>query len=51
MGGGKRSILMKIPKEFYLEDQQAKEAYNLKTEEAMRPSPDGGYGKVDLGRR
>jgi hypothetical protein len=52
VGGGKRAVLLKIPKEFYLEDQASKEDYNRKTEEAMRSNPnDGTYGKVDLSRR
>jgi len=52
VGGGKRGVLMKIPVEYYKEDQRAKEDYNLKTEEAMRSNPnDGTYGRVDLTRR
>jgi hypothetical protein len=52
VGGGVKAILMKQKKEWYEEDQEAKQEYVKKTEQAMRPNPnDGTYGKVDLTRK
>lgn len=52
VGGGIKAILMKQKREWYEEDQEAKQDYVKKTEEAMRPNPnDGTYGKVDLSRK
>lgn len=49
VGGGIKAVLMRIRKDWYDEDQAAKQAYVKKTEEAMRPDPnDGTYGKVSL---
>lgn len=52
VGGGKKAILMKIRKDWYDEDQEAKLEYVRKLEDAMRPNTnDGGYGKVDVTRK
>lgn len=52
VGGGIKGILMRIPKEWYDEDQEAKQEYVKKTEQAMRPNPkEGEYGKVDLTKK
>lgn len=49
VGGGTKAILMKQRKDWYDEDQAAKQAYVAKTEQAMKPNPnEGTYGKVDL---
>lgn len=52
VGGGIKAVLMKQRREWYEEDQEAKQDYVKKTEESMRPNPnDGTYGKVDLTRK
>jgi hypothetical protein len=52
VGGGMKAYLLKIKKEWYDEDQAAKQAYVKKTEEAMRPnSNEGTYGKIDVGTK
>lgn len=52
VGGGTKAVLMRQKREYYDEDQAAKEEYHKKTEQAMRPNPDeGGYGKVDITRK
>lgn len=52
VGQGTKAVLMKIQREFYEEDQEAKNEYIDKTEEAMRPNPnDGTYGKIELTRK
>lgn len=46
VGGGQRAVLMRIRKDWYLEDQAAKDEYVKATEQAMRPNPnDGTYGE------
>lgn len=51
VGGGTQGIVMRIPKEFYDEDQAAKQAYVNKTEESMREKAlDGNYGKLEISR-
>jgi hypothetical protein len=51
VGQGTKAVLLKIPKEYYDEDQAAKEEYHKKTEAAMRPNPnEGGYGKIEITR-
>lgn len=52
VGGGIKAILMKQRKEWYDEDQLAKQDYVKKTELAMRPSlNEGTYGEVKLDRK
>lgn len=52
VGGGVKAVVMKIRKDWYDEDQEAKQAYVKRTEEAMRPDPNAGtYGKVDVSRK
>ena len=50
VGGGIQAYLMKIKKEWYEEDQLAKNQIVNETEEAIRANPtqDGNYGKVDI---
>ncbi len=51
VGQGTKAVLMKIRKDWYTEDQAAKQEYVNQTEKAMRPDPnEGGYGKVELKR-
>lgn len=50
-GGGKLLILMRIPKEWYDEDQAAKEEAIASTEATMKQPVDGGYGKFEITRR
>lgn len=52
VGGGMKAILMRIKREWYDEDQEAKLGYVKETEKAMRPDPNEGmYGSVDVTRR
>jgi hypothetical protein len=52
VGGGMKAVLMRIRKDWYDEDQEAKQEYVRRTEEAMRPNAnDGGYGAVDIARK
>lgn len=49
VGGGSKAYLMKIPKELYQEDQQAKLAKIRQLEQSMKtPSGDGQYGKTTI---
>lgn len=49
VGGGKKAYLMKIPKEFYEEDQRAKEASILAVEQTItNPKIADSYGKVSI---
>ncbi len=52
VGGGVTAVLMRIPKEFYDEDQAAKAAEVDKTEAAMRElgKKQGEYGEVKIFR-
>lgn len=51
VGLGDTAILMRIPKEYYEEDQAAKQAYVNRTEEAMRERAlDGTYGELKITR-
>lgn len=52
VGLGTKAVLMKKRKDWYAEDQAAKQEYVDKTEEAMRPNPnEGTYGRVELTRK
>lgn len=52
VGGGVKAIVMRKRREWFEEDQQAKQDYVDQTERAMRPDPNAGtYGKVDLTRK
>lgn len=51
VGQGQKAVLMKIKREWYEDDQKAKQEFVDKSEEAMRPNPDGQYGKVELTRK
>lgn len=49
VGGGTNGVLMRIPKEFYEEDQAAKEKALREREMAiLSPKIDGAYGKISL---
>jgi hypothetical protein len=49
VGGGQRGFLMKIPKDFYDEDQKAKQQIIEQREAAIRkPEIDGAYGDIKL---
>jgi len=51
VGLGDKAILMKIPKEWYAEDQAAKQDHVNRTEDAMREKAlDGTYGELKLTR-
>jgi hypothetical protein len=52
VGGGIKAYLMKIRKDWYDEDQKAKQDHVDRTEAAMRPDQlNGQYGKVELTRK
>jgi hypothetical protein len=44
VGNGETGYLMKIPKEYYLEDQAAKEAEIKRLEQSMNVKKKGQYG-------
>ena len=49
VGSGNQGFLMRIPKEFYLEDQKTKQDYVDATEAATKKEAlDGTYGKLDV---
>ena len=51
VGGGRKAVLMRIPEEFYKEDQKAKADYvdNLETSMKREATKDR-YGKLDISR-
>ena len=52
VGGGFKAVVMRIRKDWYDEDQEAKQEYVKKTEQAMRPNTaDGQYGKIETSRK
>lgn len=51
VGGGVKGVLMRIRKDWYDEDQAEKQAEVIKSEKAMRPDSDGGYGKLEITRK
>lgn len=51
VGDGVYAVVMKIRRDWYNEDQAAKQEYVKSTETAMRPDSDGGYGKVEVTRK
>ena len=57
VGGGQKAVLMRIPKEWYDEDQAEKQKRVEQSEKAMernipknKPTPDGDYGEVAFDR-
>lgn len=50
VGGGMKGVLMRIPKEYFDEDQAAKQDYVDSTEAATKTSA-GDYGKVEIERK
>lgn len=51
VGGGKTAMLMKIPKEFWEEDQAAKQKQVDESEAMMkRDAKEGRYGKIEISR-
>ncbi len=52
VGASLKAVLMRIRKDWYDEDQEAKQNYVKSTETAMRPNPnEGTYGNVDITRK
>lgn len=45
-GGGDTLVLMRIPREWYEEDQKAKQARVDELDSAQKRTPDGFYGKI-----
>lgn len=51
VGKGEQAVLLRIREDWYQEDQEAKQVYVNKTEEALREKAlDGTYGKFDISR-
>lgn len=51
VGGGAKAVVMRIPKEWYNEDQAAKQAHVDATESATKKEGlDGNYGKIEISR-
>lgn len=51
VGGGKKGILMRIPEEFYTEDQADKQNHVNQIEQATKEKAlDGTYGELRIGR-
>lgn len=51
VGGGKKAVLMRIPEEFYKEDQKAKQEYVDNLEASMkREAKKDRYGKLEISR-
>lgn len=49
VGGGTNAVLMRIPKEFYAEDQKVKEARVDEVEKGVKnPQIDGSYGNIKV---
>jgi hypothetical protein len=51
VGQGIKAVLLRKRKDWFDEDQAAKQEYVNKLEQAMRPNPDGQYGKVEITRK
>lgn len=53
VGAGQKAVLMKQRKDWFDEDQEAKQGYVKRTEDAMRQANpnDGTYGKIDVTRK
>jgi hypothetical protein len=53
VGGGIQAYVMRIPKEYYDEDQESKQSYINETEAAMKKDAIKGsdYGKLEVGRQ
>lgn len=50
-GGDRKLILMRIPEQYYKEDQDAKEAGIRAIEESMGKNVDGSYGSIKIERK
>lgn len=51
VGGGHKGVVLRIREDWYQEDQDAKQAYVSKIEEATREKAlDGTYGKLEISR-
>lgn len=50
-GGDRKLILMRIPEQYYKEDQDSKEAGIKAIEESMGKNVDGSYGSVKIERK
>jgi hypothetical protein len=52
VGGGIKAVVMRKRKDWFDEDQAAKQEYVTKTEKAMRPDPsEGTYGEIAVTRK
>ncbi len=52
VGGGKKGVVMRIRKDWYDEDQKAKQDYVAETERATQQEAlNGTYGKVEISRK
>ena len=52
VGSGMKAIILRKRKDWFDEDQAAKQEYVDRLEQAMRPNPnEGGYGKVEITRK
>lgn len=52
VGGGKKAVVMRIRKDWYDEDQKAKQDYVAETERATQQEAlNGTYGKVEISRK
>jgi hypothetical protein len=49
--GDRELILMRIPSQYYKEDQDSKEAELLALEESMGKNVDGRYGEINISRK
>lgn len=52
LGGGDKGVVMKIPKEWYDADQEAKHQAVSRSEQTMKEDArkDGNYGKIEISR-
>ena len=48
VGKGDKAFLMRIPKEYYEEDQRAKQAEVNRLEQSIKQNPGGDYGKISV---
>lgn len=51
VGGGTKAVLMRIPKEFYVEDQKEKQKRIDAIEQGMKtPAVEGSFGKIEISK-
>lgn len=51
VGSGMKGVLMRIPKEWFKEDQAKKQEYVDSTEEGLKSTTAGDYGKIEIDRK